>query len=238
METSTIVRGIAKHANRFLLCPIEVFVFHAVSDNFDERVNERIDWTSTEEFKRNILILKEQYEFIPLLEVCSKLKNDLFRKKRYAALTCDDGFRSVLGILPFLEEQKIPLTIFVNPKYLDGKSKRDGYAEEPQYITMDELLGLTSPLVTIGMHGYEHNDATQMAREEFASSVGRCIEILKLHPHFVYCYAYTWGRYSDMTQQVLREKRIVPVLTDGGTNYRYRQGISRKPIDGCYLRRR
>lgn len=237
MDIASAIRGVARRVDKLLLCPIEVFVFHAVSDSFDERVNEKIDWTSTKEFEENIATLNGQYEFIPLPEAYDRVKNDLFRRKKYAVLTCDDGFRSVLKILPFLEKQGIPLTMFVNPKYLDGKSKREGYAEAPQYITKEELWGLASPLITIGLHGYEHNDATQMTKNEFADSVERCIKDMASHPRFVRYYAYTWGRYTEETQEVLKEKRIVPVLTDGGTNYRFRRGISRKPIDSCYCSR-
>ena len=140
-----------------------------------------------------------------------------------------------IDILPFLEKQQIPVTLFVNPKYLDGVSKREGYTDNPQYILKEDLWNLKSPLITIGMHGYEHNDATRMTKEEFLDSVERCKKNLESHPRYIPYYAYTWGNYSEMTQQVLCEKRIVPVLTDGESNYRYRQGIGRKPIDSYYL---
>lgn len=227
-----------RRLKKILLSPIDVFVFHAVSDVYDDTVNEKVDWTLTEEFKRYILSLKNHYKFISSSNAYIKLKSDLTRSNKYAVLTCDDGFKSVLGILPFLEEQGIPVTLFVNPKYLDGNSKREGYAVNPQYITREELWNLTSPLISIGMHGYEHNDATEMTKDEFTGSVDKCIELLQQHPRYIPFYAYTWGKHSDMTQSVLREKKIVPVLTDGESNYRYRQGISRKPIDGYYLKRR
>lgn len=235
LDCFTFSRRITKRISKFLLCPIEVFVFHAVSDRFDETLNQRADWTSTDEFKTNILALKNKYHFISLDEAFRKLKRDWIRAINYAVLTCDDGFASVIDILPFLEKQQIPVTLFVNPKYLDGVSKREGYTDNPQYILKEDLWNLKSPLITIGMHGYEHNDATRMTKEEFFDSVERCKKILESHPRYIPYYAYTWGNYSEMTQQVLCEKRIVPVLTDGESNYRYRQGIGRKPIDSYYL---
>jgi len=207
-----------------------------VSDEFDDTLNERTDWTSTEEFKNNILTLKSRYQFISLTEAYGKLKGDWVRTKKCAVLTCDDGFASIKGIVPFLEEQGIPVTLFINPKYLDGESKREGYAENPQYLTKEELWGMTSPWISIGMHGYEHNNAARMTKEEFVSSVDKCMEILWSHPRYIPFFAYTWGSYKEMNQQVLKEKRIVPVLTDGESNYRYREGIGRRPIDSYYLR--
>jgi len=238
MRCSVIVRKIRRKIDKLRYRPIEVYVFHAVSDSFDEALNMRVDWTSTEEFKRNIRVFKEKSQFISLQEAYGKMKKDCVRKKNYAVLTCDDGFKSVLSILPFLEEQQIPVTLFVNPKYLDGKSKREGYAENPQYITKEELWALNSPWITIGMHGYEHNDATRMAEEDFSASIDRCIDLLKGHPRFIPYYAYTWGNYSEMTQRVLKNKHLVPVLTDGESNYRYRKGIGRKPIDSYYLKKK
>jgi peptidoglycan/xylan/chitin deacetylase (PgdA/CDA1 family) len=238
LDCFTFSRRITKRISKFLLCPIEVFVFHAVCDRYDEKLNQRADWTSTDEFKTNILALKDKYHFISLDEAFQKLRRDLIRTINYAVLTCDDGFASVMDILPFLEKQQIPVTLFVNPKYLDGVSKREGYTDNPRYILKEDLWNLKSPLITIGMHGYEHNDATRMTKEEFFDSVERCKKILESHPRYIPYYAYTWGNYSPMTQQVLIEKEVIPVFTDGESNYRYRQGIGRKPIDSYYLKKK
>ena len=223
--------------DKFLYCPIEVFVFHAVSDVFDENVNKKMDWTSTAEFKDTIISLKRQYTFIPLTDAYRRLNRDWFRRRQYAVLTCDDGYRSILAILPFLEEEEIPVTLFINPKYLDGVSRREGYASSPQYILYDQLWSLNSQWITIGMHGYEHVDATKQSIAEFNGSIDSCLNVLCGHPKYIPYFAYTWGRFSNATQQILKKKKIVPVLTDGEPNYRYHLGIRRKPIDGYYLRK-
>ena len=229
-----IVRKIRRKLAKLCCAPIEVFVFHAVSDFFDERENNRMDWSQTEEFEDYIRLLREEYCFISMDEAFNKLRKQWFRKTRYAVLTCDDGYASVLEILPFLEKEGVPVTLFINPKYLDGISKREGYAETPHYITYDQLWALNSPLVSVGMHGYEHDDATLQSKNEFAESVDRCIRILRHHTRYIPFFAYTWGMYSETTQQVLKERDIVPVLTDGEPNYYYRYGIGRKPIDSSY----
>jgi len=225
---------VRRRINNLCETPIEVFVFHAVSDSFDEHLNKRVDWSQTEEFKNHILLLKKKYTFISLEEAYHKLRRDWFRKKRYAVLTCDDGYASVLNILPFLEDEHIPVTLFINPKYLDGVSRREGYADTPQYITHHQLWSLGSPLMTIGLHGYEHLDATEQSALEFEQSVDKCIELLQSHTRYIPYFAYTWGRYTSATQHLLKKKRIIPVLTDGEPNYRYHRGISRKPIDSHY----
>lgn len=230
-------RAIIRRVTRLRFTPIEVFVFHAVSEEYDDSLYLPNDWSSTVDFQKRIIDFQNSYEFISLSKAYQKVSKDWFRKKRYAVLTCDDGFESVLSVLPFLEKHKVPVTLFVNPKYLDGVSKRDNYSSCPRYITQKDLFEIRSDYVTIGMHGFEHNDATKLTKEEFVESVDRCIEVLSEHARYIPYYAYTWGNYSEVTQSVLKEKKIIPVLTDGQSNYLYQSGISRKPIDSYYINR-
>ena len=235
MHYSAIKRKIVKRIDKLCCQPIEIFVFHAVSDSFDPALNKQVDWSSTTEFKQRILSFKQQYTFISLDDAYHCLHRDFSRHKKLAVLTCDDGFASILSILPFLEHEQVPITLFINPKYLDGTSIRTGYATAPKYITQNQLFALKSNLTSIGMHGYEHLDATKQTPEEFAESVDKCINILSSHPRYIPFFAYTWGNHNDTTDRILAEKNIVPVLCDGGATRRYYNGISRKPIDTQYL---
>ena len=235
MHYSAIKRKITKRIDKLLLQPIEVFVFHAVSDHFDPALNKQVDWSSTIDFQKRIQAFKQQYTFISLDQACYHLQHDVIRRKKLAVLTCDDGFASILEIFPFLEKEQVPITLFINPKYLDGTSIRANYALAPRYITRDQLFALNSPLITIGMHGYEHLDALAQTPEEFTDSVDRCIGELSSHPNFTPYFAYTWGNHNATTDSILTKRSIVPVLCGGVGNYRYRGGISRKPIDSHYL---
>lgn len=236
MHCSVIRRKIVKRLDKLFYSPIEVFVFHAVSDCFDPNLNNESDWSSTTDFKERIRQLKRKYQFVSLEQAYNHLRKECFRNKKLAVLTCDDGFASVLSILPFLEQEEVPVTLFINPKYLDGVSKRSDYAVAPEYITQNQLFGIESSWVTIGMHGYEHLDAIKQTQAEFASSVDQCVDSLKRHPRYIPYFAYTWGNHNETTDHILVDRGIVPVLCDGGVNYRYRKGISRKPIDSFYLK--
>ena len=223
-----IGRKINKRADRLRFQPLEVFVIHAVTDTYNPEAYLREDWMQTEIFVQTIKRLKRDYTFIPLTEAYGHLRHDWLRRRRYAVLTCDDGFASVQGILPFLESEKVPITLFINPRYLDGKSRREGYAPSVEYLTEAQLAGLTSHLVSIGMHGYEHLDATKQSEEEFGRSVTLCTEMLGKHPRYIPYFAYTWGRNNATTERVLKRMGVVPVLCDGASNYRYRGAISRR----------
>ena len=213
------------------LAPIEVFVFHAVAESYDATRFLRQDWTPTDEFETELRRLKKRYTFISLPQACQKLKHDLIRREHYAVLTCDDGFASVLDVLPVILGEQIPITLFINPKYLDGVSIREGYARHPLYITHNQLFDIHSPLVTVGMHGYEHTDSTLLTPSEFQKDVECCIDLLQNHPNYIPYYAYTWGRFNDSTQHILDKMGVTPLFCDGTSNWRYHGGISRRCID-------
>lgn len=218
---------IVRKLTKLRLQPIRVFCFHHVSDTFDDSTMYHGDWLSTDEFKQSINKLQDDgYSFISLSEAHEKLTHDLFRSHKYAVLTADDGYASLKEILPWLEKQNMPVTLFVNGKYLDGKSYRDNPME--QYLTRDELFQLTSPLIEIGSHGWEHNDAVQMTDDKFAQSIESNISLLSQHPHFIPFHAYTWGRHSATTNKTLMQMQLIPVLMDGMKNYNDQRFIHRE----------
>lgn len=245
---------IRKTRNKWLhlrLQPIRVFCFHQVSDSFNPFTTWKCDWTQTNLFKSNILKLKEQYAFISLPEAQDKLIHDKIRLHKYAVLTADDGYRSLLNILPWLEENQIPITLFINTKYLDKVSWSSINEEQARrtkpdvdmekevcpdlFLSKKELFSLKSPLVSLGLHGHEHLDATKQSEEEFRKNVERCRELLSTHPRYVPFFAYTWGRHNSLTDEVLREMDLVPVLANGMKNYDGTRSISRICIDGKAL---
>lgn len=234
---SNLLQRIKRKWMKLRLQPIRVFCFHHVSERYDPMTMWECDWTQIGQFKQNILHYKSKgIEFISLPEAYEKLKHDRLRHKKYAVLTADDGYKSILNILPWLEEQKIPITLFVNTKYLDGKSwsaineeqarrvKPDVDMEKEVcpnlYMSKEELkCAAAMPNVTIGMHGHEHLDATKQTQEEFKMNVEKCYAALDGLPHIIPYFAYTWGRHNAEMDEVLRDMRLVPVLTNGNLNY-------------------
>ena len=145
-------------------------------------------------------------------------------------LTFDDGYKSLIEVLPWLEEQQIPTTLFINGKYLDGKSFRDTHKE--QYLTYSELFALNSPLIEIGSHGWEHNAANEMSSDELKQSIQKNTEILSPHPQYVPFWAYTYGRHSIENDMIITQNNLVPVLVAGNKNYQWRGYIDRELLCG------
>lgn len=215
------------------LAPIPVYCFHQVSKEYNPLTMWEEDWTQIEQFKKNILSLKSGgVDFISLPEAYEKLNKDLFRCKKYAVLTADDGNSSINNILPWLNEQHIPITLFINPAYQDGKHFRERETEE--YLTATDLSDFAKkyPLVTIGSHGWEHKDALQQTIEEFKESITHSNEYLKNLPNYIPYYAYTWGHHTRETDKTLKDVGMIPVFVEGGKNYIYNEYIDRIAIDG------
>ena len=209
------------------LQPIRVFCLHHICEHFDSDAMYAFDWMALDEFKKKVNELRNQgYQFIALTAAYEHLKKDWFRRKKYAVLTFDDGYKSLNEVLPWLEEQKIPVTLFINGKYLDGKSYRETSKE--QYLTHEELFALTNSLIEIGHHGWEHTAATEMTDDEFQDSLQKNTKILSNHPRYIPFWAYTWGLHTQNTDICLQLEGLVPVIITGQGNYSFNSFIDRE----------
>ena len=226
---SDLLHRIKRKLTKIRLRPIRVFCFHQVSENFDEQTMYREDWMQLSEFKEEVLTLqKSGYIFISLAEAYKKLRRDWFRSKKYAVLTADDGDESLRNILPWLNEQQIPITLFINPAYLDGKQFRVRSAE--RYLMEYELRQFIKsyPLLTIGSHGWAHIDACTQTEQEFEENLTRSIEYLKKLPNYVPFFAYPYGRCTFPVYIATIKHQVIPLLVKGNRNYNYIGYIDRE----------
>lgn len=237
---------IIRKLQHLCLQPIPVFVFHKVDDVYNPSYGGIEDWTETKVFKARILRFKETYTFISLQDAYRHLCKDKIRCKKYAVLTSDDGYQSLIGILPWLEEEHIPITLFLCVQYLDGVSHDPWFDECWQcknkeeidklqmgmYLQTRHLSLLRSPNVTVCLHGYGHDEVSNMTYVEFAAYLKKCMAVLQSHPQYAPYYAYAWGHHSPVTDSVLHNVGIVPIYCDGMTNYVFDGAIHRICIDG------
>lgn len=215
------IKLISKYLRKqFKICfqPISVYCLHHVTEQFDSAIMNQGDWMALNEFEININHLRRDgVKFISLTDAYQLLKNDCIRIQKYAVLAFDDGYASLKEVIPWLEEQKIPVVLFINGKYLDGISYRKNPNEK--YLTYEELFDIDSPLIEIGSHGYEHTDASIMSEDVFRLHIENNIEVLSSHPRYISFHAYTWGRHTEDTDHILQSMNITPVYIDGMKNY-------------------
>lgn len=211
------------------LQPIRVFCVHHVSDSFDDSTMYSIDWLQTDVFKSEINQLRnEGYEFVSLESATNHLKNDIVRHQKYAVLTADDGWASMKNILPWLDEQKIPITLFLNPPYLDGQHFRE--KETEKYLSWDDIREMATlyPHVSIGSHGWEHTDATLQTIDEFKQSIKLSKEALQEMPNYIPYYAFPYGKYNSGYIAAVEGLGLTPLLVSGNKNIIYSNYIDRE----------
>ena len=200
--------------------PIRVFCLHHVTKEYDDSML-RNDWLQLDVFQRQVLSMQQQgVRFISMTEAFRHLQNDLFRFKRYAVLTFDDGYKSLFEVLPWLKENQIPACLFINGKYLDGVSYRKDPREK--YLTKEELFKINDTIFEIGSHGWEHKDIYALTKSIFMTSEQRNLQLLSPHPRFIPFHAFTYGHYRDDSIDVLSKLGMTPVFVDGAKNYRNR----------------
>ena len=231
------------------LRPIRVFCFHQVSEVYDSNLYCQPDWVPMKYLKKYLIDLQEQgYNFISLEAAHAHIKKDIFRLKKYAVLTADDGLQCQAELLPWLEERHIPITLFIDLETLDGKTcttpvkdflrivdkKEEKKHAELLYLTSKQLEKLVTSILSIGMHGIKHEKVNNMSEEEFAVYVSTCEQELSTHPAFIPFFAYPYGAYSRITDDVLYAKRIVPVIADGCVNYNDSNVIHREILEHIY----
>lgn len=215
-----------------LFSPIRVFVFHQVSEQFDEQSMWACDWTEINQFKEHIRLLQNEYTFISLHEAYFRLQNDWSCKNKFAVLTADDGWRSILNVLPWLCEQQIPITLFLNPRYLDGIHKQE--RETEKLLSLNDISNILDsyPNVSIASHGWNHKSCKEMSDEEFEEDVIRSNDALSSFKRFIPFYAFTFGKYNDSQLDILQKHQLIPVLVDGMKNHKGTKVIHRECIDG------
>ena len=225
-----LIHKIKRKLIKLRLQPIRVFCFHQVSDVFEPDTMWECDWMQIEQFKRNIMHLKEQYTFISLPEAYHKLTHDKIRCKKIAVLTADDGWASVMNIIPWLAEQNIPITLFLNPLYLDGVHKQE--RETEKLITARDLheLLVKYPNVLICSHGWTHVDTLKIDQSEFESLVIKSEKALAVYVRKEPFYAFSYGHYKKEYLCILEHNNLVPVLMDGKKNYKYDGVIHREEL--------
>lgn len=209
------------------LKPIRVYCLHHVCAEFDAESMNAGDWMQMDEFKERVDTLRRDgVEFISLTEAYRHVCNDWVRCKNYALLTFDDGYASLKEILPWLEEEYIPATLFINGKYLDGKSYRKNSKE--QYLTKKELFAMNSPLIEIGSHGWEHIRVTEQTVDELKQSIESNVDLLNKHTRYIPFHAYAYGDHNAISDTLLYNNSLTPILIDGMMNYNDLQVIHRE----------
>ena len=246
MSLNHFINKIHRKLVHLRLRPIRVFCLHQVCLEYDPLRCTKNDWISVTSFMESMKVMLKNYSFISLTEAHHKLFTDYLRFKHYAVLSFDDGYRSNLLVLKWLDTQRIPYVLFLNGKYLNGQScslhllenARRVKADINEIELADNLYLLPEDIrqmsAQIGSHGFEHLDATGLPRAGVKDLIQLNYAVFDQERiNTIPFHAYTWGLRNKTTDEVLTELGIIPVLMDGQKNYDDSSVIHRElfPID-------
>ena len=187
----------------FLFPHNNIFEFHHVS------ADPEIDLSPRKMDTKSFYSFVESHgPYVALDEILEK------KKKRYGAITFDDGLEDVYTIAyPFLKERKIPFTIFVLSRKLD----------QPGYITREQLAEMhADPLVTIGSHGLDHirlGQADRQTQEDELKLSKRELEEILGDGYVCSRFAYPFGSYNADTLNLIEN-----------TGYAYGYAVKGRPL--------
>lgn len=225
--------------------PIRVFCIHHVCDEYNSDIMWDIDWVSTASLKRYIIRLKnEGVQFVSLDECKGHLRKDFIRRKKYAVLTADDGFSSMINILPWLDDNNIPITLFLNSKSFKQKevcmniipliqkyklsNAGNTDAFDNMYLNSSDISKYHN--ISIAYHGHEHIDEVDSSRDLFEENLKECIDAFADETRVIPFYAHTYGKSTKENDAILKKYGLTPVYINGGKNYCNGKKIDRELI--------
>jgi biofilm PGA synthesis lipoprotein PgaB len=200
--------------------PVFILTYHGInSDNWRFSVDQEV-------FKKHILYLKKQYEFITLSELAAYLEGKKKLARPSVVLTIDDGYKDILGMKDFLTKQNIRPTLFVlsDPSHVNDKE----VGIKAAFLSAKEIKNLMKDGWEVGCHSATHanlvkiknqkskvkNDRRYGLEEEIMQSKKTLEKELGIAvPYF----SYPRGKYTDgVLKTVKKAKYTLAVTMDDG----------------------
>jgi peptidoglycan/xylan/chitin deacetylase (PgdA/CDA1 family) len=182
---------------------VTILCYHAVDPTWRSPLAVR-----PEEFDAQIGWLASKFDVLPLDQAAARLDRRYRLPKGVAAITFDDGFRSVLDhALPVLRRHGVPATVFVVAETLTPEGRAVDWVDTPppeplQTLTLDEVRELEDAGVSIGSHSYSHRVLTSLSEAECEADLRRSRELLEdLLGHEVPFLAYPRGFHDDKVRR-------------------------------------
>ena len=178
------------------------------------------DWrfsTDRDAFIKQIDFLKKSYTFIGLSDLLDYLQSKKQITSPSIVLTFDDGYKGVLGIVPYLEKSGIKPTMFL----IASARKRDTHAlaTDRAILTNNEIKQLIAAGWEIGCHSRTHRDFINLTSNEITYEVVKAKKILEenLHMNIDY-FSYPKGKYNaDIVSKVKDAGYTLAVTMNDGT---------------------
>lgn len=116
------------------------------------------------------------------------------------AITFDDGYKSNMKYaFNFLEENRIPYTVFVSPWYVE--------TNHPDFLSKDDIKQLaSSKYCQLAAHGYKHVNLASLAKDDLEIELKKSKSSLEaMSGKEINSMAYPYGRYNSLVLKVSKQ---------------------------------
>ncbi len=183
-------------------------------------------------YNENRRRFEEQIKFIKRYATPINLAGDrdLEPNKKYFSLTFDDGFQNLLdNVLPFLENENLPATIFIPTDYIGKQPKwlisNKIYEKDKSELIMTEeqIKNLNKNLFSIGSHTCSHPYLSKLSDTEITRELSESKSILESIVNYkIDMLSFPHGDYSEKVIEIaesLGYGKMFGVIADN-TNYK------------------
>ncbi len=123
------------------------------------------------------------------------------------AITFDDGYDDLVGILPLVKEQKAAVTVFLPTAYLGKANEWDNLLlwGRRKHLTPEQVRELAVAGVQFGSHGHTHRDLTSLSDADLRAELLESRRILTaLSSREIVSLAFPFGRYNARVSEIAR----------------------------------
>jgi len=152
---------------------------------------------------------------VPILRV-SELEKSYYVANNIGnnvVFTVDDGWKSLLDVLPIMTKENVPMTFYLYPGVI--------YSDDENYIKPNDLLTLkANPLVEFGCHSYTHPVLTKCSNGRLNYEVIKSKEKLEQALGIeIDTFAYPYGMFNSKVKNLCRDYyKLIFGVNDGSNN--------------------
>jgi len=203
-----------------------VLVYHSVSDAEDFFA------VTPKAFKQHVSYMKAHADVVPLSKAFAVARGEVLTRDSIA-ITFDDGYQDfVTTILPVLEEEGVPATVFV----LGENPHSSELGTSTPLLSIEEVEKLaTNNLVSVQSHALTHRKLSRLTTDELLEEVkgarSYLQEITSVFPAYL---AYPKGAFNKNVQAALVDagfEGAVSVIERGVRNGDDQYALPRVQID-------
>ena len=194
----------------------------------------------SEIFRKHIEFLSKHFNILGLEDLRNHIENKTPLQKRALFITFDDGWLTNYGLMPIIEEKKVPVSIFLTTDLIGTKKKPPPISHYHNMLDMkntyqvdikrtmlnyDEIKEM-STIVNFQSHGVHHVPSTHISQERLRSDLLESKKIIEgITGKPVYAFAYPYNRASEKEAKIVESSGYVlarrggRMLNKSGNNY-------------------